>query len=178
MKKLAVIDFDKTLLTIDSSFHFLLKHSLIGLVIYGLLRKLHLISRKSLAKSIVMKVDSMADDLILKYVTYLESKVNPFIENEITKLRSEGVEVIVLSGSADKYVKEFCKLYNIQGFGSKFDLNGKFLYLYGDKKSEFVREYFKGYQYFYTVSDSESDKPLFEMFEKAYILSKNNLVKI
>lgn len=178
MKRLAVIDLDKTLLRIDSSRYFLVRYAFSSLVFLGTLRKLNIISREFLAKSIVKRVDALPETVIYEFVHSLVKFLNMIILEEINRLKNSGTEVIILSGSADKYVSLLGKQIGIQGFGSKFDEHGGFLYLYGKEKADFLQKNFKSHKYYYTISDSISDKPLFEIFEQPHIFSKNKVTKL
>lgn len=177
MKKLAVIDLDKTLLTIDSAFYFLLKYKQWGLLLYGAFRKLRLVPREKFTEVLTRKAEMLLKQNVKEFVKFLNTRVNQVISKEINMLKEKGVEVIIVSGAPDVYVREFGKLYGINAFGSNFK-NGYFEYLYGQNKLNFVKENFPDYEYFYTVSDSESDRPLFNSFEESFKLIANKLIRI
>jgi phosphoserine phosphatase len=180
MKKLAVIDVDKTFLKIDSSFYFIRSYKRLDLYFWGLLRKMNIISRAEFASKIVRIAQKVLNKKELTdYIKTLKREVDPQILKKIEKLKDEGVDVIVISASPNVFVKALCEVYRIKGFGSYFNSEGEFVYLYGEKKLEFLLTSYprEKYLYYLAVSDSRSDDHLLKNFMKSYYYKNKKFIK-
>ena len=181
MQKLAVIDFDKTLISVDCGSYFIKEYKTLDIIFLGILRKLGLISRTRLSEKVSKKMNSkLTTQELKKFVLLLNSKVNNEILDRINVLQSQDVRVIIVSASPNIVVEEFCKIYKLDGYGSYNNSRGEFRHLYRNEKLKFVKENFPKtrYEYFFTVGDSYSDRYLFNSFENSFLYKNNKLIKV
>ena len=179
-KNLFVIDLDKTLLK-DNSVTILLKNiKSLRLLFWGVLRKLHLISKYRYLKCATRIIDTfIRRNGSQKVLALLKANLNTYVYDFIQQELINDSLLIILSASPASYVKKFAKDLGFIGYGSYFDSNN-FFYLYGTKKLAFINEKYpdKSYRYYLAISDSESDILLLSKFENRLILKNGRIVEL
>jgi phosphoserine phosphatase len=175
VKKLVVVDLDKTLISKDS-FRLLVQDNLSLTIGFWLCaRVLGMVSRSFFAA----KVQSLLA-LTLSDRQYLEDflgRIGGLIDPRVTKLIDDAApkeaQILILSASPHAYVQPFAQRLGFVGEGSRFDQSG-YLHLYGQAKRDFVIRNYPSDQYelCLSVSDSESDLPLLSLFQRAYLYKK------
>jgi len=139
------------------------------LILAGMLRKVHLVSRAGFAKWI-LEITSKAEDLNdvhNEIIRKMQDSINPQVMECILANMSDDVVTIICSASPDAYVKRFAHELGWEGQGSYFDKDGKFHHLYGSGKIKFLQEAYppEHYHYHFSISDSESDLGLLAIFD-------------
>ncbi|MDR3704398.1 MAG: HAD family hydrolase [Paludibacteraceae bacterium] len=174
MKKIVVVDFDKTLLPYDSLRYYVLSRVKIGdlrMLCYIFLRKMRFLTKKHFSYLISKHFSNTGDvtEFVNKICQDIDirilSKVSTYADNNDT-------EIILLSASPAVYIEEVARKIGFVGYGSHY-INGKYFYLCGENKLKFILEKYpvEKYRYIYSISDSETDLPLLSLFEKYDLLT-------
>ncbi len=186
MKKIDVLDFDKTIYKKDSSKQFFLfcitkKWSLVkyltGIIISFLLYFLRLISKESL-KEYYFKFVREFDD-IDKIVDSFWKINKDYINNDL--LNGCKNDIVVVSASPEFLLKNVCKELKIKKvIASKIDKNtGKFEMknCYGEEKVNRIKKELNNFEIIDFYSDSLSDEPLARISKNPYLVKKNKIEK-
>ena len=202
MKKIAVFDFDGTLIKKDSMvlfffryFKFLSLHGFLNapqLLIDTLKFALKLYSRKQykekfinsiIDSSKINDIDKLAND----FSEYLLTKIYIDARRKIETLKRDGFELVLLSASPDFYLKKikdklgFSKLICTKTYykDGKIIINGK--NCYGKNKIKVFLDEYKikdiNWKESYCFSDCNSDKKLLSYFGKSYFINNKKLAK-
>lgn len=177
IRKINVIDLDKTLLTIDSLRQLLLYKLSCKMLKSIFLRATHLISRSEFCANIVNNLDSVyfrdefdLDNFLNLLMKHLDHKIL-----ELIKIHSDPLtENIILSASPDYYVSKLSEKLRMKGFGSKYEKE-IFFHCYADNKILLLEELYpkNEFQYHMAISDSPSDINLLRNFQFPYIYDGN-----
>lgn len=185
MGKLCVFDFDNTLIPYDSFKQFLIflvKQGRIDIGWLIVLRVCRIISSTSFKQKIHSRVEksSKLQGLSHRFAKILCDDI-VWPRQFINLLRSEKVDdlsVNILSASPDCYLKWLTlsiEIDNIQIpvsiFGSSY-FNGRFVEMYGNEKLKFINQHYtpEVYQYYYAISDSQSDLCWMKLFNHYEII--------
>ncbi len=202
MKKIAVFDFDGTLIKRDSMvlffsryFKFLSLHGFLNapqLLIDTLKFALKLYSRKQykekfinsiIDSSKINDIDKLAND----FSEYLLTKIYIDARRKIETLKRDGFELVLLSASPDFYLKKikdklgFSKLICTKTYykDRKIIISGK--NCYGKNKIKMFLDKYKikdiNWKESYCFSDCSSDKKLLSYFGKSYFINNKKLAK-
>ena len=176
MKKINVIDLDKTLIPFDS-FRYLviseMKAFNLNIILLVIIRKIKLIKAGTFKKLVIKAIKLNTNSNINRKIVNL---VNNSIEQKILeKIKDESDNNtinILCSASADSYVSIVAKSLGWEGYGS-YTNKEDFYHMYGVNKLKFIEAKFpmSEYQYNFSISDSISDLELLKKFQK-YELKK------
>jgi len=172
MKKINVIDFDKTLIRYDSFrlycfillFHGSKKIKVLKAIVFRLLRIHDTASFKAI-------IHSLSDDNFLKsshfesFVDKLFSDINPLVLNSVREQSLDGAINVLVSASPKFYIERVASKLGWEFIAS--NTNGsKFLHMYGKEKLKNVISTYPKREYIYNfaLSDSESDLQLLHEF--------------
>lgn len=178
MKKLFVIDFDRTLLKTNSILLLITKLKIPSLYIYAGLRKLRVISKKDFAYKVTLIVLKYKKEHgVKKIVNILFDFVNSDVLNHIRENQDSNSKVIIISTSPHDYITCIAEKLGFQGFGSSIE-GSRFHYLYGKNKIELLKNEFPEdkYEYYYAISDHISDLELLDKFQYKFIVNKNGFI--
>ncbi|MFW9990166.1 MAG: HAD family hydrolase [Candidatus Odinarchaeota archaeon] len=177
MKELNVIDFDRTLIHVDS-FRLYVIHGIkkfrMGFLLYTLLRIVRIINAKTLKEKITrISIKNNYEDLS-NFISSLLKLVNHSVLNSIYSRTNKNTINLICSASPDFYISVVANKLNMSGKGSYVDANNTFFHMYGKNKINYIISHFppKEYKYNYAISDSKSDIELLDMF-KNHTLHKN-----
>ena len=202
MKKIAVFDFDGTLIKRDSMvlffsryFKFLSLHGFLNapqLLIDTLKFALKLYSRKQYKEKFINSIINSSkinniDKLTNDFSEYLLTKIYIDARRKIETLKRDGFELVLLSASPDFYLKKikdklgFSKLICTKTYykDRKIIINGK--NCYGKNKIKMFLDEYKikdiNWKESYCFSDCSSDKKLLSYFGKSYFINNKKLAK-
>lgn len=180
MKKLVVIDLDKTFVNVDSFRAFILRHSSLLVLILATIRKCRLITRETFAKwAYSLLEEKLRDETIReRFVIDMSSYVNPSILSIVNEYDENAIKIL-LSASPNEYVQPLARKYNMIGIGSYWD-KGKFYHCYGLNKLKILQRSYPTTQYSYelAISDCLSDRVLLQQFKEGYLYNSGKLTKI
>lgn len=169
MKELNVIDFDKTLVPVDS-FRLYVIHNIkkfrIGFILYTLLRIVRIINAKTFKERITrISIKNNFDDLS-NFISRLLQLIDRSVLDSIYSQTKKDTINLICSASPDFYISVIANKLNMIGKGSYIDSNNTFFHMYGKNKIDYIISYFpqKEYKYNYAISDSENDIELLAMF--------------
>jgi len=178
MKRINVIDLDNTLIPYDS-FRVLVKNELkkfsIKIWLLTFLRVARIISAMDFKKSVIgYFLVSYNSVFFTKFAKRVYSDIDKEVLNIIKSNTNSNTINILISASPDFYVKELIALLGWEGKGSYFDENKNFINLFGEKKIFWLKENFNRnlYDYFFAISDGNSDKQLLSLFQKSILWEK------
>lgn len=170
-RKLNAIDLDKTLIDYDS-FRVLCLKQVRALrffpTLWVILRLLRLLSLEGFKRKMQSWVESHVPPTALKAFS---DELYADLNTKVTALIDEHSEAetlnVLISASPNDYVKELVEKLGWEGSGSYFDKNGNYHHLYGIQKTAWLlANYPKDkYQYNMAISDSETDRPLLDLFK-------------
>ncbi len=172
MKKINVIDLDKTLIPFDSFRSVVLqelKKGNVSLIFITLLRLLRIISN-SRFKEVSSKIfiNKYEEVYFRKMATDILKKIDKEVFDIITHETDKHTINILLSASPNFYVDYLIGELNWEGSGSYFDEQNTFHHLYERGKIKWVKENFNTDQYSYNmaISDSSTDDKLLSLFKR------------
>ena len=172
MKKINVIDLDKTLIPYDTFRKLVIGKVLKGdfkLIFYTILKIFNLINLrfyKKISIRHIMKKYSISD------INFFSNQVAKDIDSKVMDIISKHTNIdttnIILSASPDFYVKKIALSLGWVGQGSYFLDNGDFVHLHGNQKINWILKNYdkKKYEYNFSISDSKSDYELLDNFLK------------
>lgn len=171
IKKINVIDLDKTLIPFDS-FRSLIKKEILdlnfGVIFYAVLRWTRLISSDILKKRIMVLLENEKDDFFFKnFALDLYHKIDARVLIEIQKHTDDTTINILLSASPNLYVKYLIEELGWTGSGSYMDKNHFFFHLHGENKIKWILTNYNpdNFVYYFSISDSSSDEKLLSLFK-------------
>lgn len=186
VKQIAFFDFDGTVTTKDSLLEFI-KHQNGSVRFYlgFLLNAPFLVAYKTgiipnqLAKEKILafffrktaidKFQQRCDDFA---DTILPSLIRPKALNEIRKLQSAGVEVVIISASAENWIQKWCDRHQLSLLATRLEqkqamITGKIagLNCYGEEKVRRIRESYNLNEYtvIYGYGDTKGDRPFLQL---------------
>jgi HAD superfamily hydrolase (TIGR01490 family) len=200
MKKIAVFDFDGTMIKQDSMvlfffayFDFKIRYLpvffkiLFGAVKYMLRLESQLsFKQKYINTAIKYAKKNGSHQLAKDFSDLLLRKVSAQALEWIKKLRSQGYELVLLSASIDIYLE---KVYKELGFAhlictNVYEEDGDYLIkknCYGPHKVEMLRDYYQGdkidWESSYCFTDGSSDKGLLDLFGHPYIINNKRFYR-
>jgi phosphatidylglycerophosphatase C len=192
VSRIAFFDFDGTITTKDS-FLEIIKYShgkkkfILGFYVrnffYLVFFKIGFISNQ-LAKEKVLRYfykkmtpaqfQSMADEFAR---TELPKLVRPKALEEIKKLKENGAEVVIVSASAENWIREWCRALNLQLVATQLEvkndritgrINGR--NCHGEEKVERIKAKYNlsDYREIYCYGDTSGDKPMLALGTKRF----------
>lgn len=167
MKKLVVVDFDKTLLPYDSLRYYVLlriKRGDVAVLCYAFFRKIRVLSKKRFSCLIDKHFsENSVAGLVEKFSLDIDKDVLSRILNYV----DDDTQIVLLSASPTIYVEKIALKLGFIGYGSYY-CDGEYFYLHGTNKQKFILEKYKKeeYRYVYSIADNKSDLPLLWLFEK------------
>jgi phosphoserine phosphatase len=171
MKKINVIDLDKTLIPYDSFRLYVInkiKSGNVRLAIAAVLRKLRFIQAEDFKKKALFNTQLLKKtEEIDKITSNILCSINEEVLEIIKENSDEDIINILCSASPDAYVKKVAEHFNWIGYGSYF--NGiDFYHMWGENKLRFIESKYPSNKYIYNfaISDSESDLKLLKQFKK------------
>ena len=170
MKELNVIDFDKTLIPVDSFRLFVIhgiKKYYVGFILLSLLRSCRIISSSSFKNRIIKLSDCIDRNELYIFIDNIMELINPSVLKKINSYTNSNTINILCSASPDFYISPIAEKLNMIGKGSYITFDNKFYHMYGINKVKFLLSQFpqSDYTYKFAISDSESDLELLSMFE-------------
>ncbi len=179
IENLIVVDFDKTLVPFDSfrKFIFLwIKKYPFSLFSILILRKLKILSVGNFKKLIIKRVVRNRKFALINdtFSNSLFEAVNTDVKKKIINELQQNTTVLLLSASPDVYVEKVGNKLGYKAKGSFFDLDQRFVHLFGSLKIEYLKKHYprERFNYLYAISDSNSDIELLNMFIKSDLLNK------
>jgi phosphoserine phosphatase len=180
-QKINVIDLDKTLVSYDTFRKLVfreIKKGKFTAIILSILRIARLISSSNFKKRIQKYLQrNYLTSFFTDYATEIYQQINPEVMELINQNTEKGTINILLSASPNDYVQPLCELLNWKGVGSYFDENNNFQHLYGIEKISWLKDFYpeKDFYYHLSISDSETDKQLLELFQFKIYFSQNKI---
>jgi phosphoserine phosphatase len=190
-KKITLVDFDGTLIRIDSllyifkcekyylNFNFILLAIRIFLFKYLKNYDKEIRARSIFKRQLLIRYkNNIPQSRITKYTNYFHQLLNT---NLLDILSESNETTIIISASETKLIKSVIgtKIKNYIIIANK--LNNKFNTCYGKNKLIYLKKYLGGdlRKYSFTLyTDSFSDKPLMEICDKVYIVKNCKINKI
>ena len=187
-KKINVIDLDKTLLPYNSFTRFVLYfirnwRLFFPILFLSFLRIIGLLSRSSFKKRFLLLIrkslnyEKNLKDFSLMLYKDIKKNVMQFIQ----KNSDENTINILCTSSPEDYAIYLSKKIGWICLSSSLDnCSGFFNHLYGPNKITVLTQCFNPDLYFYNIaiSDSKTDLNLLRLFDKAFIIKKNNLIEL
>lgn len=170
MKKINVIDLDKTLIPFDSFHNYVLEKIKSGnskVLIFSVMRKLRLLSASEFKKRVVLETDLFNNSKDIKIIIYnILGSINRQTLDMIRGNSDKDTINVLCSASPEVYVKKVAEYFGWVGFGSFF-YGKKFYHMWGENKIRYIKEKYplSEYVYNFAISDSESDRDLLKMFK-------------
>lgn len=175
MKKINVIDLDKTLIPYDSFRYYVvekIKSGSIKILILSLLRKLKLLSSSEFKRRVVINTDLLNNSKdIDSILSNIISSIDKQVLDIVRKNSDKDTINVLCSASPDVYVKKVAEKFGWVGFGSFFNKE-EFYHMWGDNKVKFIKEKYPSSEYIYnfSISDNENDLQLLEQFKKYHLV--------
>ena len=179
-QKINVIDLDGTLIPFDSFRTFILYFIKKGdwfIILLTSLRVLRLVTAKRykyLCLKYLNKKKTNNISIIYERIAeeVFKSISQPIYDKILT--HSNNAINVLCSASPHGYVSLVAKKLGWMGYGSYY-AEGKFLYLYGTAKKDFIIENFppSKYDYHFAISDSTSDLELLKSFHQFELVKAN-----
>ena len=191
MKKIAFFDFDGTITTKDTMLELIkLKKGKAGFYFGFLMNSPYLVAYK-----IKIISNQLAKEKVLKYffkgtsLTAFQSfcdafaadalplLVRPGAINEINKLKTNGFEIVVVSASAENWIKKWCDKLGLKIIATQLETNDgnltgnlSGLNCHGDEKVARIRAGYDLalYSEIYCYGDTGGDKPMLALGTKAF----------
>ena len=181
MKKINVIDLDKTMIPYDSFRKYIFiflqdKQFSLKIIYLVLLRKIRLLNMAEFKKKIIsiVREDSKYIKRMDEFSKQIVSDFDDSILKEIHSFTDSETINILCSASPEDYINRIAKIMSWNFLCST--LNGdKFLHMYGKQKFESVLEQYdrSTYDYNLAISDSNSDLELLYMFKEFRLIETN-----
>ena len=183
MKKINVIDLDKTLLPYDSFRKYILiflrnKQSTLHILPLMILRKLRLLNSSAFKKRVIergRKVDNY-NDKMKEYSNQLFADIDNSIVETVRSHTDSDTINILCSASPEDYVNHLADLLGWECLASQLDSEKNyFIHMHGQRKVEAIRELFPEdrFRYNFAMSDSQSDEELLMAFE-SYVMCRKS----
>lgn len=182
MRKLNVIDLDKTLISYDSFFELYLiylkkPNCFLLLSILGVLRKLKILTGYQFARFVYQKISVQTnyEYLCKELANKIINDVNLEVIEMIKKHTDTDTINLLCSASPVDYVQLVAKSFDWLYVGSNIDIDGNFHHMYGENKLKYIKDNFPetNYNYNFAISDSQTDSQLLSIFATK-ILYKND----
>jgi phosphatidylglycerophosphatase C len=185
-RRIAFFDFDGTITTKDTLLEIIkYRHGqhkfYFGFLLYShylVAYKLGIISNQ-LAKEKVLRYffrnmspeqfQAMADEFARKEIPGL---IRPKALDEIRKLKENGAEVVIVSASAENWIREWCRSLQLQLIATQLEekngrMTGRIVgrNCHGEEKVERIKSRYNlaDYSEIYCYGDSSGDKPMLEL---------------
>jgi phosphoserine phosphatase len=178
MKKINAVDLDKTLIPFDSFRHFVFGHLkkknfITPVTLYALSRKMRLMGSADFKHmSLILfrkdpQYEKKKSDLVGKVISDIKPDIMECIQQETDPKTAN----VLVSASPADYVELVAKELGWPWLASDI-VNGEFIHCHGLKKKELILHHYpkEKYEYNFAISDSPSDLPLLEMFNKYTLL--------
>jgi hypothetical protein len=177
MKKINVIDLDKTLIPYDSFRYYVMEKIRSGnikILIFSVLRKLRLLSASEFKRKVILQTSLLINNKDLEQISLkILNSINSEVYDIIIENTDNETINILCSASPDAYVKKVAEHFNWIGYGSYF--NGiDFCHMWGENKLRFIESNYPSNKYIYNfaISDSEIDLQLLKTFNKYKLLKR------
>ena len=160
MKKINVIDLDKTLLPYDSFRKYILiflgnKQSALSILPLMILRKLRLLNSSNFKKRVIERgrtVDKY-NDKMKEFADQLFADVNSSIIETVKNHTDSDTTNILCTASPEDYVKDLAGLLGWKHIASQLDSEKNyFIHMHGQRKVEVIRELFPEDRYRYNFA--------------------------
>ncbi len=172
IKKINVIDLDKTLIPYDS-FRGLVLMELrkmnIFLIWYTFLRLIRLNSMYMYKRKVCMFFEkNYSSSFFMNYALKLTKDIDEEVLEMVKNETNSNTTNILLSASPNIFVKYILESLKWEGSGSYFEDTGNFIHLYNKSKISWLKKNYEidKYEYNFAISDSSSDYELLSLFEK------------
>ena len=184
MKKVNVIDLDKTLIPFDS-FERIVKREVLSfntaVFIYAIARVLRLISLKDLKKKVSIVLEKKYENsYFIAFANELYASIDDRVMDEVSDETDSNTLNILLSASPDSYVKLLAEKLNWMGQGSYFDEHD-YRHLHSEGKILWLENNYpiNEFKYNLAISDSSTDDELLKLFKKRikWILPSKSIKK-
>jgi phosphoserine phosphatase len=181
MRKINVIDLDKTLISYDSFFKLYLiylkkPNCFLLLFTIGILRKLKIISASQFARIVYQKISRQTNYEYL--CRNLANKIIHDVNKDVVEMIKNHTDTdtinLLCSASPVDYVQLVAKAFDWLYAGSNIDSDGNFYHMYAENKLKFIKENFPETNYYYNfaISDSQTDSQLLSIFANKILYKK------
>jgi len=175
MKKINVIDLDKTLLPYDSFRKYTLillrnKNFVLRILPLMILRKLRLLNSSAFKRGVIKrgrKVDNY-NNKMKEFSDQLFADIDSSIIEMVRNHTDSDTINILCTASPEDYVKHLADLLGWEHIASQLDSDKNyFVHMHEQRKIEAIRDLFPKdkFRYNFAISDSQSDKELLMGFE-------------
>ena len=184
MKKINVIDLDKTLLPYDSFRKYILiflrnKQSALSILPLIIFRKLRLINSSVFKKRAIQKARGVKNYKTI--MRHFSDQLFADIDNstiEIVRSYTDAETINILcTASPEDYVKHLAELLGWVCVASQLDSDKNyFVHMHGQRKVEAIRELFPEdrFRYNFAISDSPIDEKLLTIFSEYKLIKKSD----
>ena len=183
IKKINVIDLDKTLLPYDSFRKYVLiflrnKQATFHILPLVILRKLRLLNSSALKKRVIeigRKVDNY-NERMKKFSDQLFADIDNSIVEIVGSYTDSDTINILCTASPEDYVKHLSGLLGWPYIASHLDSDKKyFIHMHGQRKVDAIRKLYPEdrFRYNFAISDSQSDEELLKAFESYAMCRKS-----
>lgn len=178
-ENLIVVDFDKTLIPFDSFKRFIylwMKEYPVSIFLIVTLQKIRILNAGNFKRLIIQRVTKNRNFTYINndFSNALFERINIDVQKKIKNELKQNTTVLLLSASPDIYVSNIGNKLGYKAKGSFFDLDQRFVHLFGSLKIEYLKKHYprERFNYLYAISDSNSDIELLNMFIKSDLLNK------
>ena len=184
MKKINVIDLDKTLIPYDSFRKYTLiflrnKQSTLHILPLIIFRKLRLLNSSAFKKRIIergRKIDNY-NEKMKDFSNQLFSDIDSSIIETVRSHTDSETINILCSASPEDYVKHMAELLGWPYIASHLDSEKNyFIHMHGRKKVETIKKLYPedSFRYNFAISDSQSDEELLMAFNLRILCKTTN----
>lgn len=181
MRKINVIDLDKTLIPYDSFRRYLLiflqnKQTVLGILPLIILRKFRLLNSSNFKKRVIeigRKLDDYNDKMKAFSAQLFEDIDSSTIETVESYTDSDTINILC-TASPEDYVKHLSKLLKWKHVASQLDSEQNyFIHIRGKRKFKAIKKLYPEdkFRYNFAISDSQNDKELLMAFE-SYVIHR------
>jgi len=183
---IALIDFDGTLISVDSLKTIMKKEKLffdIALCFWGMLiilsqlfeKKTQLRARSGFKKRLLVLIKKLSDEKLTRNIEYLKSKVNLGV---IEHIKSCGYDALCVVSAGERHIIGSVLEGNLENYEiitNDWDKLDGFTTCFGEEKVRRVKSKFANGN-FTVYTDSVDDKPLSDIANKTYIVNSKGEV--
>ncbi|MDP4119786.1 MAG: HAD family hydrolase [Bacillota bacterium] len=190
-KKIALVDFDETLIKVDSLAYILKKEKGffdIPLIFCGFFiiiskpfgDKAYIKARSYFKKRLLKLIKRLSQEKKNKYIVYFRNCIN---QNVFDHIKNNGYDEVTIVSAGEQHIISATvdgMLHINHIISNDWDHVDGFVTCWGTEKVRRVKEIYKdsNHYHFTLLTDSFHDGPLMEMCNKTYLISKDGSIKL